>query len=532
MNKTISINIGGFAFHIEEEAYQKLYQYLTAVRKNFRASEDCEEIMNDIEQRIAEIFRLRNQQKEVVIDEDVEFVIETMGKPEDYISEGFEANASEPIDLKKEPVASSNTIERRLFRDTQNATLGGVCSGLAHYLNVDVTLVRLAFIFITFIGFGTGVLLYVVLYLVVPEAKTTADMLQMKGRSVTIENIQQHFNRIKQDIAENTKNGKFSKLFNDAFYKGVSVSSVFVKAIVGIVAFSFLIGGLIVLPILYTIFFGDSGLIPLTDSEHAIGLFTLIDLVNPLNGFTYFVFAALICLIMFPILGMIMAGAKILFNIKTSFKAIGWASTILSVLSLGFLILFGIQTGMNFKNKTSIEYIVQSTNPSNEILIDVEEDTKFSSHFSYNDIWNYSEFIMLEEDRVFLGYPKLRVVEKADTSEFEVILSKRSNGLTSRNAVDKAENIEYKINWTGNKLNLAPYFSFPKVDKFRAQQVTVELRVPKGKKIKFGNTIDRIDISINGAHKYGKSSYSQTSWIAGDRHMECLECNQVKKIYQ
>lgn len=530
MNKTISINIGGFAFHIEEEAYQKLYQYLIAIKRNFNASEDCEEIMNDIEQRIAEIFRLRNQQKEVVVDQDVEFVIDTMGKPEDYVSEGFEAD--EPIDLRKESNPLPNNLERRLFRDTQNASLGGVCSGLSHYLNIDVTLIRLAFVFIAFIGFGTGVLLYLVLYFVVPEAKTTADMLQMKGRSVTIENIQQHFNRIKQDITENTKNGRFTKQFNDAFHKGITAGSIFVKAVVGIVAIALLVGGLIVLPILYTIFFGESGLMPLADTEHSIGLFTLVDLVNPLGGFSYLIFAALTCLIIFPVLGMIMAGAKILFNIKTSFKTIGWASTILTVVSLGFLILFGIQTGMNFKNKSTVEYTVTTASPAQELLIDVEEDNKFSSHFTYNDIWNFSEFIMVQDDQVYLGYPKLKIVEKEDTTDFEVVLYKRSHGLTSRNAVDKAENIQYKINWTGNRLNLAPYFSFPQTDKFRAQYVTVEVRVPKGKKVRLGNTIDRIDVSIDGAGKYGKAPLSKTSWIAAERHMECIECNQIKKVYE
>jgi phage shock protein PspC (stress-responsive transcriptional regulator) len=523
MNKTISVNIGGFVFNIEEEAYQKLYQYLSAIKKNFKSSEDREEIMHDIEQRIAEIFKLRNIQKEVIVDRDIDFVIETMGKPEDYVSEGFEEPST--INLGKNMSQGSENLDKRLFRDTENSVLGGVCSGLSQYLNIDVTVIRLLWIFVAiFLGFG--ILIYLILFFVVPEAKTTADKLQMKGQSVTVESIIDHFNKLKNNINENTTNGKFSKALNDIFYKGISAGSLFVKIIAGLVGFALLVGGLFVLPVVFTVFFGHSGLIPLTDTEHGVGLFTIIDLISPLEGFGFIIFIALILVVLIPIISMIMTGAKVLFGIKTSFKTLGICMGAVWFVCFIFMIISSINLGMDFRNRTAVEYTIPCADSTQELLIDVNDDDKFSSHLAYEDVWNHSEFIKVEGNRVYLGYPKLNIVQKEDSSEFEIILHKKSNGLTSRSAVEKAEHTDYKVDISGNRLSLSPYFSFPKSDKFRNQIAIVEVRVPKGKKIRLGNNIDRINVSVEGSRRYGENSFSATWWISKKKRLECVDCKQ------
>src|SRR5690606_10090232 len=124
MNKTITANISGIVFHIESDAYEKLNRYLQTIRRYFEKSEGAEEIMSDIEARIAELFKekLKNE-REVVTMEDVDSVITIMGEPEQYMdsdSEDFDTGYSS---------YGQKTFSKKLYRDTDDRVLGGVCSG-------------------------------------------------------------------------------------------------------------------------------------------------------------------------------------------------------------------------------------------------------------------------------------------------------------------------------------------------------------------------------------------------------------------
>ena len=180
MNKTISINLGGFFFHIDEDAYQKLSRYFDAVKRSLSA-DGRDEIMKDIESRIAELFqeRLKND-KQVVGLTEIEEVISIMGQPEDY-----------KIDDEKSTYQSSSSStnfyypSKRLYRDKENGMLGGVMAGLGHYLGIDTLWLRIIMV-ILFFGFGTGLFVYIVLWILVPEAVTTTQKLEMKGEPITI----------------------------------------------------------------------------------------------------------------------------------------------------------------------------------------------------------------------------------------------------------------------------------------------------------------------------------------------------------
>ena len=125
MNKTIIINISGSIFHIEEEAYENLKVYMTEVKNYFSKSEDSFEIISDIENRIAELFLeiIKAEQKEVIIVKDVEKVIRTMGKPEDFEDD----NTDEGLFSSESKVY----IKKRLYRNPEDKIAGGVCSGIA-----------------------------------------------------------------------------------------------------------------------------------------------------------------------------------------------------------------------------------------------------------------------------------------------------------------------------------------------------------------------------------------------------------------
>ena len=168
MNKTININLGGIFFHIDELAYKKLRLYLDAIRRSLSDDpQGRDEILNDIEHRIGELLSERvKDERQVVNENDIDEITKIMGKPEDYL-------VDEEI-FEDEPKYHSRPASKKLFRDGEDKFLGGVSSGIAHYFGVDTLWIRLAWVVLIVAGFGTGIPIYILLWILLPEAKTTA----------------------------------------------------------------------------------------------------------------------------------------------------------------------------------------------------------------------------------------------------------------------------------------------------------------------------------------------------------------------
>ncbi len=201
MNKTININLGGTFFHIDEIAYQKLKNYLDAIRRSL--SDDPkgrDEIITDIETRIGELLLDKVKDVRQVINEnDIEEVMEIMGKPEDYMvdDEIFNDDTYRTYDRRK---------TKKLYRDADDKFLGGVSSGIAHYFNVDVIWIRIAWLVAAF-GFGFGFIVYPILWILLPQANTTAEKLEMEGEEVNISNIEKRIKDELSDATERVKSG-------------------------------------------------------------------------------------------------------------------------------------------------------------------------------------------------------------------------------------------------------------------------------------------------------------------------------------
>ena len=177
MKLTININLGGSAFHIDEDAYELLQNYLKNLEMEFSGEESSAEIISDIEGRLADLFRARlNNYKQVVTLTDVQDAIAVLGSPEAISG----SDSGEKI-----PHTS-----RRIYRDPDNRILGGVCAGLAAWFNTNMWLIRVLFVLLA-CGGGFGVLLYVILWILLPEAKTTAQKIEMRGEPVNIDNIKE-----------------------------------------------------------------------------------------------------------------------------------------------------------------------------------------------------------------------------------------------------------------------------------------------------------------------------------------------------
>ena len=178
MKKAITVNIGGFCFVVEEDAYSRLDHYLNSFRATISNKQDIAEIMEDIEARIAEIFHETLKSPQQVVDMRlVNRVISQLGYPE-----------GAPRAEEQKTVESSSKASKRLFRDPDHTMLAGVCSGLGAYFNVDLTLVRVIFLVALFFG-GASFWVYIIMWIVVPKANTIAEKLQMRGEAVTAENI-------------------------------------------------------------------------------------------------------------------------------------------------------------------------------------------------------------------------------------------------------------------------------------------------------------------------------------------------------
>lgn len=188
MKKVIDVNIGRINFSIEEDAYSKLEKYL----KNFEASienkDEASEVMEDIEIRVAELFQREVKYQNQVIDQNlVQSVIERLGEPESI--EYRESNSKN--EYKSEEDMETN---RKFYRNTEDKKVAGVCSGIAAYFKLDVTLIRIIFILLVVLGIGSPILIYIVLWIVMPKAKTTSQKLEMFGISPTAENIRNYPN--------------------------------------------------------------------------------------------------------------------------------------------------------------------------------------------------------------------------------------------------------------------------------------------------------------------------------------------------
>ena len=212
MKQTFTINISGKLFHIEKDAFENLQDYLKRLNLYFVSQPGGMEILQDIESRIAELFQDKiNENQEAVTNEWVEEVMERMGNPQDFMDSLQTLN-----DESTDEELKGEKIRKRLFLDSENRVLGGVCSGMSIYFNVDPVIIRILFVLLVFLGFGISIIIYLILWVVVPKATTTTQRLEMRGEEPTIYNIKK---TIQEEVKE-VKNSMEKINQSESFRKG------------------------------------------------------------------------------------------------------------------------------------------------------------------------------------------------------------------------------------------------------------------------------------------------------------------------
>ncbi|MDR0892036.1 MAG: PspC domain-containing protein [Mediterranea sp.] len=194
MKKTLTVNLGGTVYHIDEDAYQLLDNYLANLKSFFRRQEGADEIVADMETRIAELFAEKiTAGKQVITIADVEEVIARVGKPEEFeLADDGTSASSTGQDRRREEQAKQEEQarpKRNLYRDPDHKALGGVAAGLAAYFGWDMAWTRVVMVILLFIPYCPMLLLYLILWIVIPEAHTATEKLNMRGEPVTVENI-------------------------------------------------------------------------------------------------------------------------------------------------------------------------------------------------------------------------------------------------------------------------------------------------------------------------------------------------------
>ncbi len=209
MNKTININLGGYAFIIDEDAYETANHYLHTLSRHFGRGEGADEIMQDIESRMGELINRNKSAARVIINKlDIVNAIAVLGSPEEL----KDMNFSDNISHTKRTTGESFQLKtgKRLYRDPNDKVLGGVCSGLAAYFGIqDAVWVRVAFVLLALVG-GASFIVYCVLWGILPKAKTVSDRLEMMGEPTNVNNIARMVKEELEEISDKIQD-KFGK---------------------------------------------------------------------------------------------------------------------------------------------------------------------------------------------------------------------------------------------------------------------------------------------------------------------------------
>ncbi len=208
MEKIIQISLNSQLFQIEESAYSKLSDYINGIKNAFKNEEGGQEIIKDIEERISE--HLKNSGQEIITNIIIDEIIKRMGTAQELTGKETEKASNLKENTEKQ------TQKKKLFRDEDNSILGGICSGLGAYLDIDATWVRLTFVALIFLGFGAIIPIYLILWLIIPPAKTISDKLEMRGEHATIQSI---VSTVRERVKEFSGNDKDIKNENSNVVK-------------------------------------------------------------------------------------------------------------------------------------------------------------------------------------------------------------------------------------------------------------------------------------------------------------------------
>jgi len=491
MKKTFTINISGSVFHIDEDAFEKLQRYLKMLNKHFGNETEGQEILQDIEARIAELLiEKTNNKVEVVTDAMVDEVIARMGKPEDFM-EASDEEPSAKAHAESTYQEGEQKTRRRLYRDGDNRVIGGVCSGLGAYFNIDMVILRVIFVLAFFLGVGTSLLIYIILWIVVPKAKTTAQRLEMRGKEATVSNIEKSIKEEMNEVGES-----YNKFMNSKNEKGESrldrfgdVVSGTLRVVLRVLVLLFGVGLLLVgiaslIGFVTSLAMGHSFL---QGGPWNFGWDSEINMAGLLNHFVspeaYTVSLISIAILAgIPILLILFIGTKLLFRYKTNNKLIGLGAFGLWLVALIVLTAVSVKQVSNF-GKQSSQTVTQKVDCTacKTIYLEMTDDL-YESMIDDHISLDHMKIAMVNGKEKLLGHPRF-TIESSSTDEFLLQIKKRARGNSTDDAQKNVEQIDYNFTQKDSTLLFDPYYFLKEDAKWRNQEVSMILKVPEGKSV-------------------------------------------------
>lgn len=500
MKKTIKINLTGVVFDIDEDAYMKLKQYLDSIGRYFSDKEESKEILNDIEARIAELFQERQTETSAVITIDmVNEVIGIMGNPEDYVAATDDAQAG-----SSENRSRTTSRSRRLYRDPENSVISGVCGGLGAYFNIDPILFRILFIVMLFFG-GASLLAYIILWIVIPRAETAAQKLEMRGEPVNVSNLEKKVREEYEATKENVKKTansetvkKTKKATGDFFSEFGKVLLVIVKVFLIIIGTALVLGGIgIIIGLISGTFVGLS-ILPFGSYD-----FTLADLLSPFTDpiSIALLIIAITLLFLIPVIAMIYGLVKLIFGIKGRNRGLAIGATSLWFVALIFTIGILAFESNNYSRsgndvtRSNLEIITDTLKVAvNEKQIE-EAGAMEWFDFDLDDEWLFSEDMKTIYGKISMD------IERSSDDSFYLEVDKQSKGKSWEIADDNAARLNYNFRTLYDQLEVDPWFSLEKDEKWRFPRVEITLFVPRGKVIQLDeNTREYLENIYNVDH--------------------------------
>ena len=602
MKKIININLSGRVIPIEDSAYEKLQGYIESLRRYFANEEGRDEIINDIESRIAELMNEKVRKgTSAITDEDINEIIASMGRPEDFDEEPAQASAS--TDTPKQTMGQDYTYSekksrRRLYRDSSDKFIGGVCSGIANYLNTDPAIVRILFAIVTFGGFGIGFLLYillwmflptkdlenfsgkrlyrnpddkviggvagglsayfdirtstirfifaapfifsifigmlrgftwhndfdffpniifgslsgtfilayVILWMVLPEARSTYEKMEMRGEKVDVNTIRQNVKEGMGNVKDRVKgwSGEVKESAENLANRAKEFANTRGKT------FATEVGETVrrrghgighVIGVLFKVFFlFIAGTI-------AFALFVaLIALIFggvawwPVNNFLWtskwqqlYAWGTVIFFLGVPLIGFITWVIRRIIRVRSRSSYLGWTFGFLWVIGWVSGILFAASVAKDFREYEHADTTIAINQPlNNKMIVAVSEpELDYTGSFGWldDDNNNGQEGWDLSADTLKMSTIRFNVNASKDSSYY-VSMKKYSYGKTEREAMSRAEKIQYNVYFRDSVLDLSSGYAIDKDSKFRGQQVEIEILIPVGKKIRFDASVN------------------------------------------
>ena len=530
MNKTVNINLANRLFHMDEIAYNKMRRYLEAIKRSFANTPGSDEIQADIEARIAELFyeKLENERQVITLKE-VDEVISVMGQPEDYMIDE-DIFDDEPISKSAAPRSAGRV--KKLYRDMEHKYIGGVCAGLEHYLGFDALWIRIIFIILA-LTTGFGFIAYILLWILVPEAVTTSQKLDMTGKPVNISNIERKVKEGFDDVADKVKSVDYEKMGN----KVKSSSKTFFDTLGDVIMFLFKVVGKFIGILLILI--GAATLIGLFVGLFTVGVLDMIhipgvdfyNMVNSTNAPVWLVSLLAFFVVGIPFFFVLYLGLKILVNNLKSIGNIAKFSLLgLWLISLITLVVLGIRQAAAhaYSDSISIEQAINFEVANDTLQIGVHSSEYFEKR--RNMAIDGVMVTSTEDGREILVSDDVRIsLKKSKDSIVRIKIRKDANGSSFIEAKEIAKNIEYAYTVEGNSIVFDDFLTTSMQNKFRDQEVWITLYVPEGKTIQFDNESNRcLPLGTRNDRDMGRCDVPDHIWTMGaDGELKCQDCPEI-----